>query len=628
MGCLSQTDADDTDDADGNEETLYAAGGVKQQTTKAASHGKAYAITDDGTISHPTTDAVIAVDDTGTVTAEADSLRFISALIAMALAGMGMVTFGALAFGKSGLYFSGGVTFILVGFGIIDIAMMMTINAPASQATGQPATQPNMQNLSKRALCWLSIAILQGALEAGWSIAFDQKRTGTIWQLELMLYNFGTYFYLSFGGVVVQAHKDRRPTIMVWCGSMMASGILRGFSDCSPYPELSALGSGLLMLTLFLSTFGLYFVVMHIDKKAERCDVRRGYQLLVSVGLTLMQFLALKIRSQKSDLGGALDVSVLLAAFQQSCLKCFIPMSKRCFGDDRHKLWTCAIPACMLVLELGPCLLLLGEDFTTRPFWALLICQELSSAAKNTGKYGDVYVGVRALLRRPVDEDVRKRMEERRQTIAPCDNIAEVASPVVILVAIALEGLFDILPIERARYLADADKGILGGWRSQRFRGEAPIMMIIVLAARLIFCWIELTVRRMQRRNGDTDNTTVAEIGIEDVRSDDKRAVGATKSRRSSMTVLYNRIVRSEEAPVEMKYMTVAAFAFQAVLFVYNAAAMGRKPNELVIGGRLGTGRFLFCHCHHHTPAEVKWGCALAPARAGRYSGVCGCGFV
>ena len=102
-------------------------------------------------------------------------------------------------------------------------------------------------------------------------------------------------------------------------------------------------------------------------------------------------------------------------------------------------------------------------------------------------------------------------------------------------------------------------------------------MMIIVLAVRLIFCWIEQTMRRMQRRNDDTDSTTSVEVGIEDVRNDEERAAGATKSRRSSMAVLYNRIVRSEEAPVEMKYMAVTAFALQAVMFVGYAAHTGKQ---------------------------------------------------
>jgi hypothetical protein len=61
----------------------------------------------------------------------------------------------------------------------------------------------------------------------------------------------------------------------------------------------------------------------------------------------------------------------------------------------------------------------------------------------------------------------------------------------------------------------------------------------------------------------------------EDAAISDERAVGM-KSRRSSMAVLYNRIVRSQEAPVEVKYVAGVAFALQAGQFVA-CAAMIRK---------------------------------------------------
>ena len=43
------------------------------------------------------------------------------------------------------------------------------------------------------------------------------------------------------------------------------------------------------------------------------------------------------------------------------------------------------------------------------------------------------------------------------------------------------------------------------------------------------------------------------------------------------MAVLYNRIVRSQEAPVEVKYMAGVAFALQALMFVIMAATMGKS---------------------------------------------------
>ena len=44
------------------------------------------------------------------------------------------------------------------------------------------------------------------------------------------------------------------------------------------------------------------------------------------------------------------------------------------------------------------------------------------------------------------------------------------------------------------------------------------MVMIIVLAVRLLFCWIELTIRARQRRN-DNNKDTMAELGNEDVNS-------------------------------------------------------------------------------------------------------------
>ena len=132
--------------------------------------------------------------------------------------------------------------------------------------------------------------------------------------------------------------------------------------------------------------------------------------------------------------------------------------------------------------------------------------------------------------------NVIKSREERRATLAPCDNIGEIASPVVILVAIGLEGLIDALPIERAPYLADANDGILGAWRAQRFRGEAPIMMAVALAVRVISCWVELTIRARMRHgsNDDAGNNLGSSDGNADVSGDGERvaAMGSNAGAR------------------------------------------------------------------------------------------------
>ena len=178
-------------------------------------------------------------------------------------------------------------------------------------------------------------------------------------------------------------------------------------------------------------------------------------------------------------------------------------------------------------------------------------------------------MAARALLRRPVDEESLKLMEERRSTIAPCDNIGEVVSPIVIMIAIGLESLFDSLPIERAPYFAD--RGVLGGWRNQRFSGEAPAMLIIVFLVRVAFCWIEMKVRDRQRPN------ETANADFQTPQDDSGTTAGSAKKRRSSMAILYHRIVRSDDAPVLMQYMAGELFAHQLIIFVDYAAGIGKR---------------------------------------------------
>jgi hypothetical protein len=189
-------------------------------------------------------------------------------------------------------------------------------------------------------------------------------------------------------------------------------------------------------------------------------------------------------------------------------------------------------------------------------FWGLLVMQELNSMLKNTGKYGALYVAACAQLNRPVEADERKLMEEERATLAPCDNIGEIVSPVVSMIAIGMESAFDSSSFERAPYFTDS--GVMGGWRNERFRGEAPIMLMIVFFVRIVFCWIEIEVRARQHGN-------------------DGGAAAGARSRRPSMAVLYHRVVRSEDAPVHMQYMAGALFVLQAPIFVAYAARFGRQ---------------------------------------------------
>ena len=279
-----------------------------------------------------------------------------------------------------------------------------------------------------------------------------------------------------------RAHRDRHPNVMIWLVILYSADALKSFGACSPYLLLVVLGSALWTLTL---TVGLYVVVIKMDNKAERKDVQNGYKFLTGFAMSGIQYFVLFITRFESSLN-VFAVSSAHMIFRFVVLKVMVPNLKLCFGNDERKLWTYCLPALLLALELGPCLLLLGSNMKTIEFWALLIFQELNSVAKNTGKYAELYLVVRARLRRPVGGETIKLMEERRKCIVPCDNIGEIASPVVLALALGLESLFDGLAIGRAPYFAKT--GTMGAWRNQRFRGEALAMMTTVFAVRLVFC--------------------------------------------------------------------------------------------------------------------------------------------
>ena len=158
------------------------------------------------------------------------------------------------------------------------------------------------------------------------------------------------------------------------------------------------------------------------------------------------------------------------------------------------------MPTFLLGLELPACLLFLQSSLTNPSFWYLLIFQESNSVLKNTGYYDQFYLFIRQTVGRPVSDDARDAMEEKRMVLAPCDNIAEIASPVVIAIAVAFSGLFDSFGLDRAAFLAET--GLFDGWQmgQNRSRGEVPIMLLVVLAFRLLFCWIEITLRSFKHR--------------------------------------------------------------------------------------------------------------------------------
>ena len=205
---------------------------------------------------------------------------------------------------------------------------------------------------------------------------------------------------------------------MKWFVLSYSPFFLADVGACTPYSLVSALGS---VLSLLSFTIGLYCLVMKIDRDAEQKNVQNGYKSIVGFGMANIMYFSLYITTLKPL--GPFTISAALMLFQKVVLKVMIPASKRCFGNDERKLWSYPVPAAVLNLELAPCLLLRGSDIESLEFWGLRVMQEANSVLKNTGKYAELYVALRAQLNRPVNEETLELMEEQRATLAPCDNM-------------------------------------------------------------------------------------------------------------------------------------------------------------------------------------------------------------
>ena len=324
---------------------------------------------------------------------------------------MAIGVFAFLALGKTSFILQD--FFETAGFAAVDLATTIYNELPLTAAPS--ASESNIQPKSPNAQ---RVGSPSGYCEAlpGRFITSHSSR--------VMLVPFGSWsrcatineyhFFQPFliAGVMPQAHRDRRPTIFVWYCASMSCGVLGIFGVNSPNLRWVYMLGG--YLQLLIGTVGIYFVVMHVEKKAEQCDVAHGYTFMVGNCMGVIQDFTLWITSLKQGLN-VYVVSCALMGFQKIYLKLFVPMCKKCLGDDDdRRLWSYPIPAMMLALELRPCLLLLSEDITSWKFWGLLMWQELNSVAKNTGTYGDLYVVVRSRLGRPVNDEAHKLMEELR----------------------------------------------------------------------------------------------------------------------------------------------------------------------------------------------------------------------
>ena len=206
----------------------------------------------------------------------------------------------------------------------------------------------------------------------------------------------------------------------------------------SPYPLLSHIFTG----RAFLSpTFGIYFVVNRLDHKIQRQHAKNGYRFAFGGAEAVIAYTVLWFASL--NLGNLFIDSALIMLHQKAVLSVIIPLSKKCFGDDGRKIWSVGIPSVVLALEPRQCVLFLRSKFDS-DFFAAVDYARAQLGVKNTGQYNEFYSFVRRQIGRPLEESARKLIDEKRQILAPCDNIGEILSPLVLLVVIGLENLFDV----------------------------------------------------------------------------------------------------------------------------------------------------------------------------------------
>ena len=198
---------------------------------------------------------------------------------------MGTVVFTILAGGKVGVFLSvRGLE--AIAHGMVDAAVTVNNSLQVGQSL---AATPNLRKVVvKRGVCWLVIGLVRGATLALNSISVEKEHVEGDWRpvptwqpipiLMELAYNFVGIGLV--GGVMMQAHHDRRPTVMNWFVVEMVTYTLSNIGVYTPYPLIATLGTVLFLLN---NTVGVYFVVMYVDRNAARSDVHNGYALLVGL---------------------------------------------------------------------------------------------------------------------------------------------------------------------------------------------------------------------------------------------------------------------------------------------------------------------------------------------------------
>ena len=138
-------------------------------------------------------------------------------------------------------------------------------------------------------------------------------------------------------------------------------------------------------------------------------------------------------------------VSAALMVSQRFITRMVISYLKVLLGDE----WSLGVGLILFTItELGPVALLTSAPVSDVSFWLVLALQECNSLLRNVGVYERAIAFVRSMMNRPLSDDSIADLSVRRRVLAPCDNISEVCTPVVVLLAVAFASFSSSIPVD------------------------------------------------------------------------------------------------------------------------------------------------------------------------------------
>ena len=298
---------------------------------------------------------------------------------------------------------------VVASYGGIDVCIMMM---------REDSNELGFSDFFKRGSCWLGIAALKTALDAGFYITFKPMHEGT-WQLLPLGFLSMSRFLIDIwlvGRQMLKSHLDPKNQVWRWWIVTLTSDLLIHVGKCSPYATIAWIGG---FVGLLWCTLGIFYIVKISHASADRSEVRFGYVLYTSFSMFGGQFLTLRMASSPTQRMPMIvergSKALLLILFQFVSLRVAIPAAKMAFGDhDRRKLWSFVIPALIFGLEIGSATLFLGSRVNEWDFLVLVAIQEINSVFKNVGIYVMLYIQFWEILKRPLPREIVSRMEERR----------------------------------------------------------------------------------------------------------------------------------------------------------------------------------------------------------------------